>query len=269
MPTTSNFGWTTPADTDLVKDGAAAIRTLGNGIDTSFLDLKGGTTGQVLSKNSNTDLDFIWVAQDDSNAIQNAIVDAKGDLITATANDTPSRLAVGTDGFVLKADSTTATGLKWASSNPSSAWTLVSDGTATSGTTLSLSISGYDRIRLHFAADFVVTSGSLKFRLNNLSASNYNYMADLDGSFTTSTAADGINLDPFSTWNSGSGGFIDFSNCNNSGKPSFVGHWKRLNSSSNAYLNYDGYYNANINVTSLDVICSGTITNFRYRLWGL
>lgn len=60
MPTTSNFGWTTPADTDLVKDGAAAIRTLGNGIDTSFLDLKGGTTGQVLAKASNTDLDFTF-----------------------------------------------------------------------------------------------------------------------------------------------------------------------------------------------------------------
>ena len=64
MPTTSNFGWTTPADTDLVKDGAAAIRTLGNGIDTSFLDLKGGTSGQILAKNSNTDLDFVWVAND-------------------------------------------------------------------------------------------------------------------------------------------------------------------------------------------------------------
>lgn len=61
MPTTTNFGWTTPADTDLVKDGAAAIRTLGNGIDTSLLDLKGGTTGQVLSKASNTDLDYSWI----------------------------------------------------------------------------------------------------------------------------------------------------------------------------------------------------------------
>ena len=114
MPTTSNFGWTTPADTDLVKDGASAIRTLGNGIDTSFLDLKGGTTDQVLAKNSNTDLDFKWVAQDDSNAIQNTIVDAKADLITATAADTPARLAVGANGTVLTADSAEATGLKWA-----------------------------------------------------------------------------------------------------------------------------------------------------------
>ena len=52
MPTTTNFGWTTPADTDYVKDGALAIRTLANGIDTSLVDLKGGTTGQILSKNS-------------------------------------------------------------------------------------------------------------------------------------------------------------------------------------------------------------------------
>jgi hypothetical protein len=64
MPTTTNFGWTTPADTDLVKDGAAAIRTLGNGVDTSFIDLKGGTSGQILSKASNTDLDFTWIAND-------------------------------------------------------------------------------------------------------------------------------------------------------------------------------------------------------------
>lgn len=64
MPTTSNFGWTTPADTDLVKDGAAAIRTLGNGIDASLVDLKGGTTGQILSKNSNTDLDYTWINND-------------------------------------------------------------------------------------------------------------------------------------------------------------------------------------------------------------
>jgi hypothetical protein len=114
MATTTNFGWETPDDTDLVKDGALAMRTLGNSIDTSFVDLKGGTTGQVLSKASNTDLDFTWVAQDDSNAIQNAIVDAKGDLISATAADTPARLAVGTNGHVLTADSSTATGLKWA-----------------------------------------------------------------------------------------------------------------------------------------------------------
>ena len=113
MPTTSNFGWNTPADTDLVKDGALAIRTLGNNIDASLVDLKGGTTNQVLAKNSNTDLDFKWVETDDTNAIQNAIVDARGDLIAASAADTPARLAVGNNGESLVADSTTTTGLRW------------------------------------------------------------------------------------------------------------------------------------------------------------
>jgi hypothetical protein len=101
MPSTTNFGWTTPADTDLVKDGAAAIRTLGNGIDSSFVDLKGGTTGQVLSKNSNTDLDFTWVAQDDSNAIQNALLTTTGDTIYASSASTPARLGIGSTGQVL------------------------------------------------------------------------------------------------------------------------------------------------------------------------
>ena len=113
MATSPLFGWQEPDDTSLVKDGAAAIRTLGNAIDTSMGDLLGGTTGQVLAKASNTNMDFTWVAQDDSNAIQNAIVDAKGDLISASANDTPARLAVGNNGETIVADSSTATGLSY------------------------------------------------------------------------------------------------------------------------------------------------------------
>ena len=117
MATTTNFGWETPDDTDLVKDGAAAMRTLGNSIDTSFVDLKGGTTNQVLAKNSNTDLDFKWVA--DATGIPATIIDAKGDLIAGTAADTAGRLAVGTNGQVLTADSAETTGLKWANAGTS------------------------------------------------------------------------------------------------------------------------------------------------------
>ena len=60
--TTPNFGWSVPTSSDLVKNGATAIETLGDSIDASLVDLKGGTTGQVLAKASNTDMDFTWSA---------------------------------------------------------------------------------------------------------------------------------------------------------------------------------------------------------------
>jgi len=82
--TTTNFGWTVPSDTDLVKDGAAAIRTALGGVDTSMVDLKGGTTGQVLSKNSNTDMDFTWIEQDDTTLSFNA---QTGTTYTLVASD--------------------------------------------------------------------------------------------------------------------------------------------------------------------------------------
>ena len=131
MANTTNFGWETPDDTDLVKDGALAIRTLGSAIDTSLVDLKGGTTGQVLSKASNTDMDFTWSSVDPL-----TILDAKGDLISATADNTPARLAVGTNGQVLIADSTASTGLKWGSAP--GGLTLVSSTTFTGATTHSV-----------------------------------------------------------------------------------------------------------------------------------
>lgn len=81
--TTTNFGWTVPSDTDLVKDGAAAIRTALGGVDTSFVDLKGGTTGQVLSKASGTDLDFTWIEQDDTTMSFNAQTGTTYTLVAA------------------------------------------------------------------------------------------------------------------------------------------------------------------------------------------
>jgi len=102
-----------PTSSDLVTDLPADFEVFGQAVDTSLADLKGGTTDQVLAKNSNTDMDFKWVTSDDANAIQNSIVDAKGDLIAASANDTPARLAVGNNGETLVADSSTSTGLRW------------------------------------------------------------------------------------------------------------------------------------------------------------
>jgi hypothetical protein len=102
-----------PQSTDLVTDLPADFETFGQAVATSMADLLGGTTGQILSKASNTDMDFTWVTTDDANAIQNSIVDAKGDIVAASANDTPARLAVGSNGETLVADSSTSTGLRY------------------------------------------------------------------------------------------------------------------------------------------------------------
>lgn len=59
---TSNFGWQMPTSTDLVTDLPADFEVFGQAVDTSLADLKGGTTGQILSKNSNTDMDFVWTS---------------------------------------------------------------------------------------------------------------------------------------------------------------------------------------------------------------
>jgi hypothetical protein len=174
--TTTNFGWDIPQSTDLVKDGATAIAALGQDIDTALVDLKGGTTGQVLSKASGTDLDFTWVAQDDSNAIQNAIVDAKGDLIAATAADTPARLAVGTNGQVLTADSTAATGLAWATPTSSAGMTVLASGSLPTGAgvlTLSSISASYNNLQLVIRDHYPVNDNvGVRMWFNNDATSN-------------------------------------------------------------------------------------------------
>jgi len=61
---TTNFGWVMPTSTDLVTDLPADFNVFGQGVDTSMAGLKGGTTGQILSKTSATDMAFTWIAND-------------------------------------------------------------------------------------------------------------------------------------------------------------------------------------------------------------
>jgi hypothetical protein len=107
--------------------------------------------------------------------IQPTIVDAKGDLITATAADTPARIAVGANDTVLTADSTTATGLKWASAaSAKTKWVQIATTNTTSGTSFSFtSISGYSQLAVVF--DNVSTNGQGTFalRINADSSSLY------------------------------------------------------------------------------------------------
>ncbi len=116
MATTTNYSWTTPDDTALVKDGAAAIRSLGTAIDTTVFTNAGA-------------------------AVAKATVDAKGDLIAGTADNTIARLAVGANDTVLTADSSTATGLKWAAVAGGGKVLQVVEGTTS--TTTSIATSTY------------------------------------------------------------------------------------------------------------------------------
>lgn len=81
---TTYFGWVMPTSTDLVTDLPADFNIFGQGVDTSMQDLLGGTTGQVLAKASNTNMDFTWVAQDDTTISFNA---QTGTTYTLVASD--------------------------------------------------------------------------------------------------------------------------------------------------------------------------------------
>ncbi len=205
MATTTNFGWETPDDTDLVKDGAAAIRTALGGVDTSFVDLKGGTTGQILSKASNTDLDYTWIANDQGDitgitasspltgggtsgavtigilsgttsnlgavqlsdstsststslaatanavkttydlanaAIPKSLIDAAGDLIVGTADNTAGRVGIGTTGQVLTVSGGTAVWSTPAGGSTGPSFSAVSNATQ------SISANTYTKVTL-------------------------------------------------------------------------------------------------------------------------
>lgn len=164
MATTTNYGWTTPDDTALVKDGAAAIRSLGTAIDTTTYN-----NAQA--------------------AIAKTIVDAKGDIIAATAADTVAKLAVGANDTVLTADSSTATGLKWATVSSGGMTLINTGGTALSGQQITISsIPGtYKNLYIVVVAAVAASAANTSFRLNSDTGNNYTYRATKN---TTTIARD-------------------------------------------------------------------------------
>lgn len=91
---TTNYGWVMPTSTDLVTDLPADFAVFGQAVDTSLAELKGGTTGQVLSKTSNTDMDFTWIEQDDSTLAFNA---QTGTTYTLVAADAANKLVTASN----------------------------------------------------------------------------------------------------------------------------------------------------------------------------
>jgi hypothetical protein len=194
---TSNFNWQMPTNTDLVSQLPADFEVFGQAVDTSLADLRGGTTGQILAKNTNADMDFVWqtAAPGDitgvtagtgisgggtsgdvtiTNSMATAI-DAKGDLVPGTGADTFSRLAVGANGTVLTADSAEATGLKWATPSGFSNFTLLNTGgTAMTGaTSITVNVTTKETYMILFASVSAGASANFELRINGDTGNNY------------------------------------------------------------------------------------------------
>lgn len=171
MATTPNYGWVTPAPTDFVTDLPADFETFADAVDADLAGLIGGTTGQVLIKDSNTDHDFSWATDPVKD-----LVTTKGDLVAGTAADTLARLGVGTNGQVLTADSAETTGLKWAT--PGGGYALLDSGnfpTNASTFTISGITNAYQDLILIIKGYYAGASQTmnLRMRVNGQTGSIY------------------------------------------------------------------------------------------------
>jgi hypothetical protein len=201
MATTTNYSWTTPDDTDLVKDGAAAIRTLGSSADTTVKDLNPGTTagdidyytsstakarvaigtaGQVLKVNAGGTAPE-WATTADQTPLT-----TKGDLFTFDTAD--ARLGVGANGTILTADSAETTGLKWAAPASGGGLTLLDSGTLSGSSVTSASLDqSYTNLTI-IVSDFLPATDSARLRIrpNGVSAASSYTQGNQSGSATLS-----------------------------------------------------------------------------------
>lgn len=208
---TTYFGWVMPTSTNLVTNLPADFNVFGQGVDTSLQYLLGGTTGQVLSKTSNTNMAFTWTTPQVGDitavtagtgisgggtsgdvTVTNSMATAyttKGDLVPATGSAAFARLGVGANDTVLTADSTAATGMKWATPASGGGWTSIASGSlGTAPLTLS-SISGsYKDLRLVFRDYSTSAACALFMRLNNDSGTNDYNNSGTYATLTTVTA---------------------------------------------------------------------------------
>ena len=185
-----------PTPTDLVTDLPADFEVFGQAVDTSLADLKGGTTGQILSKTTNADMDFTWIANDQGDitavtagtgisgggtsgavTITNDMattITASGDIVVGTGSGTYDNLPIGTTGQVLTADTTVSPyKVKWATPASGGGMTSLATGSITTDLNLTSISQDYKELVL-YVSDF--TSGSANsclFRVNNDSGANY------------------------------------------------------------------------------------------------
>ena len=139
-----------------------------------------GTSITGLTALAANDVATVWTVNAFSvtGAIANTIVDAKGDLLVGTAADTPGRLAVGTNGQVLTAASTTGTGLTWTTPAAAGGKTLLSTTTLTSAS-VSISVNqGYKDLEIWVTKVSLTGQGGPSFKDNNLPGTYYSFLRE-------------------------------------------------------------------------------------------
>jgi hypothetical protein len=262
MATTTNFGWVTPDNTALVKDGASAIRTLGSSIDSSMGDLKGGTTGQVLAKASSADMDFVWSA--DAAGMTNPMT-TTGDTIYSSSGSTPARLGIGTTGQVLAVSGGLPAWTTLAGAGAS--YTLLNTGgTALTGSnTVTVSgISNQDKI---FVIIDVGSSTNLNteigLRINGDTGSNYRQIGWVTDLPQSSPNAQNVNQTHSyfrMCFQSGSnqvgGGAITLQGCKGSGVKVMDLKGNTQDTGSGQVFNTQGFWNNSASITSISAFCS-------------